>query len=345
MKSRHRIQHLVKAFWRDAWVLIRQFLPSLLAFTILVVTGSLWLLFFYGEKRLDLGESVYGTLMLVFLNPTLDFPASTVARIPFFMVPILGVGIFSEAIIRFGILLFAKSYRQEEWQKVLASTYRGHTVVAGIGRVGFRACQELLSLGNEVVAISLSDDEETAYLIQLLRDQGVPVLIGDARRVEVQKDARIDQARCLLVCTGNDLTNLEIALTAREINSRLRIVVRLFSDALAERAAKFLGIDVAVSTSALAAPSMVASAVRQRTAHAFYVGEHLFHIAELLVDEGSPLVGQTVGDLEERHHISVVLLRRAEGEMVHHPRPEVPLKTNDTVVLIGSPERVAALEQ
>lgn len=335
--------HFLKAYCRDAWLLLRQFRYSLLAFSALILLGALWLMLFYGEKRLDFGEAVYATLMLVFLNPTLDFPKSTFARPAFFVVPVVGVAIFTEAVIRFGILLFAKSYREEEWQRVMASTYRNHHIVVGIGRIGYRVAEELLNAGEEVVAVTLAGDEESPHLIRKLRDRGVPVIVDDARRTEVLKDAQIERAKCLLVCTGNDLTNLEVALTARELNPNLRVVVRLFSDVLAERAQKFLGIQVALSTSAIAAPAMVAAAVSQFLAHAFYVGEHLFHVAEVNLDETSPLVGMKVGEIERRYSLSVILLRRPNGELVHHPPPDLTLQAGETLVLIGTPEQVASL--
>ncbi|MCS7193050.1 MAG: NAD-binding protein [Armatimonadetes bacterium] len=343
MKRGNRRIHILKAYWRDTWILLRQFRHSLFAFTSLVLLGAFWLKFFYTEKQLDLGEAIYATLMLIFLNPTLDFPQSSLARPAFFFVPIVGVGIFTEAIVRFGILLFAKSYREEEWQRVMASTFRNHTIIAGIGRVGYRVAEELLNAGVEIVALSLADDEESAYLVRKLRDKGVPVIVDDARRNEVLRDAQIEHARCLLICTGNDLTNLEIALAAREVNPNLRIVMRLFSDALAERAQKFLGVQVALSTSAIAAPAMVAAAISQTIAHAFYVGEHLFHVAEINLDENSTLVGLTVGELERRNSISVILIRRQNGDLVHHPSADLTLNPNETLILIGTPEQIASL--
>ncbi len=344
MRRRNPFRRLAKAYWRDTWVLVCQFSPSLLIFTLLIITGSVWLLSFYQEKRLDFTESLYATLMLIFLNPVLEFPRSVVARLPFFVIPVLGVAIFTEAVIRFGILLFAKSYRQEEWQRVLASTYRDHTIVVGIGRVGYRVVEELLTAGVEVVAITLSEDQEGAYLVRRLRERGVPVIVDDARRAEVLKAGQVERARNLLICSGNDLTNLEIALTARELNSKIRIILRLFSDELAERAQKFLGVDVAVSTSALAAPSMVASALRQRTAQAFYVGEHLFHVVELVLTADDPLVGTMVGELERRHRVSVVLVRKPGGDLIQHPPSELTLTAGDLLVLIGAPEQIAVLE-
>ncbi len=338
-------RYFVLAYWRDAVVLLRQFRHSLLAFALLLFGSALWLQLFYREKPLDFGEALYATLMLVFLNPTLDFPRSFLVRPVFFLVPILGVAIFMEAVIRFGILLFAKSYRQEEWQKVMASLFRNHFVLVGVNRVGYRVVQELRQAGEEVVAITIEQTEENAPLIQRLRDMGVPVLVGDPRRTEVLRDAQVEHARCLLICTENDLQNLEIALAARDLNSNLRIVMRLFSDALAEHVQKYLGVQVAFSTSAIAAPPLAAAALGAGIAHAFYVGDQLFHVAELMVTPDSPVRGLRVGDVEQKFSVSVILLRQADGTFVYHPAPSVTLRVGDTAVLLGVPEKVAALQE
>ncbi len=332
------------AYWRDTLLLLRQFRRSLAAFILLLFGGALWLLLTY-DKPLGFAEALYATLMLVFLNPTLDFPQSLIARPVFFLVPLIGVGIFAEAIVRFGVLLFAKSYRQEEWQRVMASLYRNHTIVVGVNRVGYRVVHELRRAGEDVVAIASAEDEESAPLVQSLRDAGIPVLVGDPRRTETLRDAQVENAECLLICTEGDLQNLEIALNARELNPNLRIVMRLFSDTLAEHVRKFLGIQAAFSTSAIAAPALAAAALGQNIAHAFYVGDQLFHVAEVNVTSDCPLRGMRIGDIEQRFSVSVVLLRQADGTFLYHPTPSVSLRLGDTVVLLGTPDKVAAVQK
>gem|GEM_PF-2221124 len=91
--------HQIRAYFRDTLLLLRQFRLSLLAFFALTLWGALWLWLFYRPKRLDFAEALYATLMLIFLNPTLEFPPSALVRPVFFVVPIVGVGIFTEAVI------------------------------------------------------------------------------------------------------------------------------------------------------------------------------------------------------------------------------------------------------
>jgi K+/H+ antiporter YhaU regulatory subunit KhtT len=62
------------------------------------------------------------------------------------------------------------------------------------------------------------------------------------------------------------------------------------------------------------------------------------------LEETSPLSGLTVGDLEQRSSVSVVLLRRSDGTIVHHPSTDILLQSGDTLVIIGTPEQIASLQ-
>ncbi len=345
-RQRHRRRRLAVAYWRDTLLLLRQFRWSLMAFLGLLFGGAGWLLLFYEERTLSFGEALYATLMFMFLNPVLEFPRSGGAQVPFFLVPILGAGLIAGAIVQFGILLFTKNLRQEEWQKVMASLYRNHIVVVGVGRVGFRVIRELLQAGKEVVALAPHDDEETHAFIEQLRSEGVPVVVGDPRRRDVLGSVQIGEASCLLICTEGDLLNLEVALTARDLNPNLKIVLRLFSDALAEHAEKHLGVSAALSTSAIAAPALAAAALGRRIAHAFYIGDQLFYVAEVHMDADSPLKGvQTVADIEWKYRLSVVYIRHPNGEVIFHPPASQSLQLGDILMLIGDPDHISALQK
>jgi hypothetical protein len=134
--------HQIRAYFRDTLLLLGQFRLSLLAFFALTLWGALWLWLFYRPKRLDFAEALYATLMLIFLNPTLEFPRSALVRPVFFVVPIVGVGIFTEAVIRFGILLFAKSYGEHLPRPHRCHRHRAGRLSggAGIAAVGRRDC-------------------------------------------------------------------------------------------------------------------------------------------------------------------------------------------------------------
>ncbi len=338
-------RRLTLAYWRDTVLLVRQFRRSLVLFLLLLLWSTLWLLLFYPNRSLSIAEATYASLMFVYLNPVLDFPKEPWAQPPFFLVPLIGVGLFAEAVVRFGVLLFSKTLRQEEWQKTMASLYKNHTVVVGLGRIGYRVVHELLNAGKEVVVIAHEQGEHTQLFMQNLRSEGVPVLTGDPRLKEVLESVQIREAEALILASEGDLLNLEVALNARDLNPKLRIVLRLFSDTLAEHAERQLGLGVALSTSAISAPAMVAAALSENIAHAFYIGNQLFHIVEWRVSPENPLVGvQTVADAERKYALSVVSIQHADDSLIIHPPDSQVIQHGDTLLLMGTPEQVARLK-
>ena len=84
--------------------------------------------------------------------------------------------------------------------------------------------------------------------------------------------------KAIVVATQDELTNLDIALDARELNPGIKVVMRMFDAKLAEKVRRGFGIHTAFSTSALAAPVFAAAATRAQIDHSFYVDDVLMNI-------------------------------------------------------------------
>jgi len=328
-------RHLWLAFLRDAGLLIRQFRWALLFFLLVWVGGAFTLYMGYRRPGDPLGfsEALYACLMLIFLNPTLDFPETPWGQAAFFWIPILGVFLFTTAIVQFGVALFVKSYREEEWQKVIAGTYHDHVIVVGISRVGFRVAEELIQGGTGVVAIALPDVDQMT-LIKRLQAEGVPVIVEEPRQPEGLKDAQVQSARAIILCTEDDLINIEIALIARELNPNIRIVMRIFNDELARNLPHSLQIEAAISSSALAAPALIAATSTQPVIHTFTFGGQVLHMAELVVHPRGQLAGRSVHELEEKYKLSVVMRRSDSGKVEHHPAGTQQIHSGDHLVVL-----------
>lgn len=133
----------------------------------------------------------------------------------------------------------------------------GHVLVAGLGNVGFRVVEELRTAGVPVVV--LERNRESPYFGGM--QQGVPLVVGDARLVSVLEQANIHGARSILAVTGDDAVNLSICLTAKELSPKTRTVVRLFDAEFARKVEQSPLIDSALGASRIAAPKFVASAL------------------------------------------------------------------------------------
>ncbi len=323
------------ANWRDTRVLLRQFYVPLLLFVGSVLLGGLLfdLLYTHADiQELSYLEAVYAIFAMIFLGESVPFPKQWYLQIFFFVMPIIGLGLIAQGVINFGVMLFNKSAREGEWQVAIASTYKQHIIVAGVGRLGFRIVEELIDFGEEMVGIEIDPESE---FVRRVMEHRVPVILGNATHAQVLKQAGVERASAIIPCTEDDLTNLEIALVARELQPGIRVVLRMFDHDMAQKVARGFNIQTAFSTSALAAPAFARAATRADITHAFYVADQLLNVSEMTINAGSPLVGREVCDLEGELDFSIILHHR-DGQMDMHPDPHTRLQAGDHICVFAS---------
>lgn len=124
-------------------------------------------------------------------------------------------------------------WRMARIQKMLTN----HIVVAGFGKTGSDAVNELIARGTEPACIVVIDSDEHALM--RAEDAGCNVLVGDATRDRTLQDVRIDQARTLIVATGRDDTSILVTLTARHLapSVPISIIIKADDNELPARAA------------------------------------------------------------------------------------------------------------
>jgi voltage-gated potassium channel len=330
-------QRYLLAYLRDVRVLFRQFSIPLLLFVGSVLAGGLVfdLLYTHVEiQDLTYPEAAYAIFSMIFFGQSVPFPQRWYLQIFFFVMPIVGLGLITQGVINFGVMLFNKSAREDEWQVAIASTYRDHIVVAGIGRLGLRIVQQLLDSGEDVIGIEINPDSE---FVRRVMDWKVPIIVGNATHLDVLTQAGVEQASAVIPCTENDLTNLEIALIARELHPGIHIVLRMFDHDMAQKVARGFNINTAFSTSALAAPAFAAAASRSDITHAFYVGDQLLNVSELTISPGAELVGQHICELEHELDFTIILHNR-NGQIDLHPDPNITLQAGDQICVFASIE-------
>lgn len=283
--------------------------------------------------RLPYAKACYTVFMLMFVQPTIDFPEHWYNQVLVFAVPVIGLGALADAVVRLGYLVFSSKRKLQEWWIMEASLFRNHIVLCGLGRNGYRMARELLALGEKFVVIER--DRECEFAEEIL-DAGVPVLFGDARHRKMLERANVGAARAILAATDDDLANLDAALTAREIKRDIKVVIRFFDDTLASKVASSFQI-AAMSSSKVSAPSFVAAATGWSVLHAFQLENRTIHVADLRLER---LAGRKIGDLQREFGVSVVYHK---GDFT--PDGERALAGGDTIVVMALVEKFRALEE
>jgi voltage-gated potassium channel len=339
------LRHTLRAQLRDVRVLFQESRNSLILFLAILVGGALIFRVFYtypgANQHPRFGEALHATFALIFFETLLPFPEQWYLQIIFFVIPILGLATVADGVLRFGTALINKQARGQKWQVAMASTYNNHVIVCGMGKVGYRVTLELLKFGREVVGIEHNPE---GRFVEKAKALGIPLIIANARRSENLIKAGVKRADAIIPCTDDELTNLDIALDARDLNPNIKVVMRLFDPDLARRVEKGFGIQTAFSTSALTAPIFAAAAMRFDVKYSFYVGDVLLNLSQVVIEPGSQLIGWSVEKLEAELDLSVVCYR-GEGITDLHPNPGLHLSVGDEVLVLASLETLQRLDK
>jgi Trk K+ transport system NAD-binding subunit len=336
MKTPTRVQ----IYTRFALHLLKQFRWALAVFSGLVLGGGLVLFLVRGGEDLPYTKACFEVFLLIFLQVDVDdFPRQWWLQPAFFLVPIVGLGAVADSIARLSFLVFAQKNKLPAWQRMVASMYRNHIIVVGAGKVGIRVIKGLVVLREPIVAI---ERLKNSPFLDEVHDLGVPVITGDGRHKKTLEQAGVKDARAIICASDDDLTNLDAALTARDINPSIRVVLRLFDDTLAEKFASAFHMP-AISTSRVAAPAFIAAATDRKVYTELQLDGRHVHLIDLTVKPGSGLVGRTVGEIQHDKVVNIVM-HRGPGGVNINPGHDLVLRPNDTVLVIAPMDRLLELE-
>jgi hypothetical protein len=209
-------------------------------------------------QRPALGMSLYGAWMAMLAQPLYNPPPAPALMWMFALYPLIGAVLIGEGVIRLAMLMMSRRRGEKEWTRVMVSTYRDHVIICGLGHLGIRVVEQLLASGTTVVAL---ERRRSARFIAQARDLGVPVMIRDMKEDQALLDAGIEYARSIVIATNDAIANLEVALDAKRMNPKIRVVMRMFDEKIAHKISDAMDVDVAFSSSTLAAPAVAKMAL------------------------------------------------------------------------------------
>lgn len=207
-------------------------------------------------------------------------------------------------------------------------------LLVGGGKLAYFLSRTLLSKGHAVTLIN-RDPEECTWLARHLR---ATVVHGDGSDPAALEDAGADAADALLAVTPQDEDNL---VTCQLAAARFGIAqtLALVNDPEHEEVFHKLGV-TAVSTTRI-----LTSLIEQRVSfdevtNLIPLGEGKANVSEIVVDDGSPVVGTALSDLElPEDSLIAFILRRGEPVV---PRGGTVLEARDRLVVITLPENHGA---
>jgi Trk K+ transport system NAD-binding subunit len=205
----------------------------------------------------------------------------------------------------------------------------------GIGHVGLRVVRALEEMGSEVVAIDIDEPDNPLADLSGMR---TPLIEGDGRTSAVLEKAGLRYAEALIVCTANDFLNLEACVRAREMNPKMRIVVRMWDTQLSNHLKRSLNAET-LSSSDHSAPAFAGMALGADIAPMLRIRDEAYSLIRLQIEPGSFMDGSTIAALQDENDMDIVLHERNDQVEVH-PEGDLPVRAGDILVIFARQTRI-----
>ena len=249
-----------------------------------------------------------------------------------------------------------------------AKGLEGHIIICGYGRVGQNVARLLEQEGFQFVALDLDP-----VRVQNARLAGEHVSFGDATQLEILEAAELANASALLVCIDDVTSAIKILQQVRQSYKNIPILVRARDDVHLERLQEHGATEVIPET--LEASLMIATHllllmkvpvsrvlrnVRSMRSDRYALLRRIFpgqdiaathweggseHLRVIALPEGCHALGRTLAELGlESENVMVTAIQRS-GIRGLYPEPDTRLRTDDVLVIYGTPAELERAEQ
>ena len=315
--------------------------------SVVVMGGSTgyFLLFSGSYSFLDCLYMTVISLTSVGYGEVIPVSGNPVAQIFTMVLITAGLGIILYGISALAALFIEgelTGFLRENKMKNRIKRLEGHYIVCGGGKTGFPLLSELIKNGEEVVLIECDDD----HLERCQAIEGVLSIRGDAADDFNLIDAGIERAQGILITLPSDKDSLYVTMSARMLNSKIRIISRVADHALEPKLLK-AGADRVVSPNAIGALRMASEMIRP-TAVDFLdkmlrTEDNPLRIHELLITTGSVVAGLAIDEsgLKDKFDLLVLGVCDEKGLLEFNPSPGTILQAGQTLIVMGEVTNIA----
>ncbi|HSW56862.1 MAG TPA: potassium channel protein [Dehalococcoidales bacterium] len=315
---------------------------------ILVIgTTGYWLL---TDRQYSLIDTLYMTVITVTtigFSEVVDLTLNPAGRIFTMFIALAGIGVVGYAATNLTVLLvegqLTNSFKRRHMENI-ARTLKGHYIVCGAGTAGQHIIAELVSTKRPFIVI----DSEPGKLEKISSlHKNLIHIEGNATDNATLIKAGISQAIGLFAVSGDDNLNLVIALTARHLNSQIRVVAECLDITNGEKMKK-VGADSFVSPGYIGGLRMASEMIRPTVVS--FLDVMLRDTSKNLRVEEIAIPGhfiqQKLADTGMKNFShSLLLAIKTPGDWIYNPPDSYEIKTGDVLIFMTTPEGREEMEE
>ena len=233
--------------------------------------------------------------------------------------------------------------KHKKMQKQIDSL-SNHIIICGFGRNGKQAAKKLIMHKRSFVVI-----ESNKELIEKHQNDTILFVWGNANDDEVLQLAGVDRAECLISALPSDSDNVFVVLSARQMNTNIRIISRASNESSYSKL-KLAGANNVILPDKIGGDHMASLVVvpdlLEFIDNLSIIGNGSINIEEIAAEElYDTSVIKTIQDLQLRKNTgcSVIGYKSESGEYVINPEASQKLAPNSKVIVLGRPEQIQNL--
>mgnify|MGYP000085451242 FL=1 len=216
-------------------------------------------------------------------------------------------------------------------------------IITGAGDVGYHLAKMLSSELQDIYLID--EDEDRLNYVQSHID--IFPIMGDAKSIDILKEANIESCALLIAVTSNEETNLLVSIIAKKYGAKktiARINTLEYLEETKQEIFKNLGVDTLISPDILAAEEIERLVKKSAfTDNIEFEGGKLT-VFGIAIGDKSKLRDQTVGEssyLNPNLSFKPIALHRNESTIIVNRDTEI--LENDIVYFISTPESIDSI--
>ncbi|MDD3151057.1 MAG: NAD-binding protein [Candidatus Gastranaerophilales bacterium] len=323
------------------------FLKPFLGLAVLICIGIVGYTNIEGWSVLDSFFMSVETLTTVGYG--LNEPLTTQGKLFTIIYIIFGVFLFLYLASEFAQHVFMANFNKRFRVKSMENKIKklkNHYLVCGFGRTGKEIVLQLQN--NNIPFVVIEKDEN---LESVMEDMNILYLPGDATEDETLKNAGIDRAKGIFCTLSDDVDNLYLTVSAKNINPDLKIITRCVKTSN-EQKFKNAGATQTILPYEISARRMVASVVKPLVVDFMDIVMHnqgkglKLKLDQIYIKKGSPLENETVlsSKLKDKTGVTIVAIQRNE-EFITNPPANTKFMAGDYLLAIGTNQELSKLQE
>lgn len=246
-------------------------------------------------------------------------------------------------------------------------TVSDHVIIVGFGLNGRNLARVLKHFKIDHVII-----ETNPFTVKTERKKGCPIIFGDGSSDEILTHANINRARIIVIAISDAASSRRIAAQARRMNPGIHVIVRTryilemeplyklgVNEVIPEEFETSIEILSRVLRKYLLTHDEIERCVSEVRGDSYEMFRSMSHrhsqavgisgfltgaeLGTFRVGSTSPLVGHSLRDgiLRDRSGATLLMIKRGSN-VIPNPDPVWELRENDIVLILGTPEQLAA---